>query len=334
MLFIFLAAVLFFSLAIFYIFFYGNPPEPKKNIIWGVNFSQMQAEHLGLDWKEFYSHLIADLGVKNIKLITNWDWIEGKKDDFYFDDVDWQLKTAQDNNINIIYVTGMKTGRWPECHIPQWAKGLSKEQQQAEILKYLKEVILKYKDNKTITAWQVENEPLFPFGQCPWIDVKFLKKEVDFVKSLDSSRPVIVSDSGEGSSWFRAASIGDIVGTTLYRKIWFTLPVGRGIYINEIFTPITYWNKAQIIKKIFGKKVICVELQAEPWINGSFKDSSLAEQAKTMNLEQFKLNIDFAKKTGFDAFYLWGAEWWYWMKEKQSQPQIWNEAAKLFRGEI
>ena len=29
-------------------------------------------------------------------------------------------------------------------------------------------------------------------------------------------------------------------------------------------------------------------------------------------------------------FYLWGAEWWYWMKEKQNKPEIWDEAKKLF----
>ena len=53
-----------------------------------------------------------------------------------------------------------------------------------------------------------------------------------------------------------------------------------------------------------------------------------------MNLEQFKKNIEFAKKTGLKEFYLWGAEWWYWMKEKQNKPEIWNEAKKLFQDYI
>jgi hypothetical protein len=48
-----------------------------------------------------------------------------------------------------------------------------------------------------------------------------------------------------------------------------------------------------------------------------------------MNLEKFRKNIEFAKKTGLDEFYLWGAEWWYWLKEKQNQPEIWKEAKKL-----
>ena len=37
------------------------------------------------------------------------------------------------------------------------------------------------------------------------------------------------------------------------------------------------------------------------------------------------------KKTGLDTFYLWGVEWWYWMKTAQNQPAIWTEAKTLFK---
>ncbi len=211
------AIVLTLILIVFCYFFVGKAPK-AKNILWGVNFSQMQAEALRIDWRKTYLALFDELGVKNIKLLTQWDWIEGKKDDYYFKDIDWQIKEAESRGVKIIYVVGMKTGRWPECHIPSWAQGLSKKEQQAEIIKYIKEVILRYKSSKTITAWQVENEPLLVFGQCPWYDKSFLKKEVELVKSLDNTRPVIVSDSGELSSWFGVAKIGDIIGTTMYRK--------------------------------------------------------------------------------------------------------------------
>ena len=49
-----------------------------------------------------------------------------------------------------------------------------------------------------------------------------------------------------------------------------------------------------------------------------------------MNLDQFKKNIAYAKKTGFDQFYLWGAEWWYWLKDEHNRGEIWNEAKNLF----
>jgi len=72
---------------------------------------------------------------------------------------------------------GMKTPRWPECHLPQWAKNLAKSDQQDQILAMLSTIVQRYHNNSEITSWQVENEPLFRFGECPWIDEEFLKKK-------------------------------------------------------------------------------------------------------------------------------------------------------------
>ncbi len=328
--------IIFFIILIFLLFFtiylfIGAPPRAEK-INWGVNFSQKHAQDLGLDWKVSYLALLDDLKVKNIKLITHWDLIELEKGKYNFEDLDWQIKMTEEKEANLILVIGVKTGRWPECHIPQWAQDLSKEEQQKEISELLKQLVLRYRDRVSIWAWQVENEPFFPFGGCPWTDTDFLKKEIDLVKSLDLSpsgkeRPIIISDSGEFSFWIRAARLGDIVGNTLHRKAWFE---ELRFYVRYPFPPTYYWRRAKIIRKFFNKKVICVELQAEPWGPKLLYDSPLEEQEKTMNLEQFKKNIEFARKTGFDTFYLWGAEWWYWMKTKQDQPEIWQEAKKLF----
>jgi len=323
----FLFGILAFLLLIFCYLFIGTPPQAKE-ISWGVNFSQKHAQNLGLDWKETYSALLDDLKVKNIKLITHWDLIELNEGKYYFEDLDWQIKKAEEKDARLLLVIGMKTGRWPECHIPGWAKNLNKEEQQKEILEMIEEVVLRYRDRASVGAWQVENEPFFPFGECPWVDKNFLKKEIDLVKSLDSqSRPIVISDSGEGSLWVNAAKFGDIVGTTLYKKVWFRQ---LGNYIYYPFPPTFYWRKAQLIEKIFNKKVVVIELQAEPWGPKLLYESPLEEQEKTMNLERFKANIEFAKKTGLDEFYLWGGEWWYWLKEKQNKPEIWQEAKKLF----
>lgn len=310
--------------------FLGRAPEQKR-ITWGVDFSQMQSEALKLDWKKNYLALMEDLGVKQIKLHTQWDFVEGKKDDFFFDDIDWQIKQAESHGTSIIYVVGMKTGRWPECHLPTWNNDLSKQEQQAELLKYIQEVVERYKGSKAIVAWQAENEPLFNFGQCPWYDKDFLTKEVAFIKSIDPSHPVLVSDSGEQSWWFGAAKAGDIVGTTMYRKLWFHIVDGMGFYGVFPVPPVFYYRKAQLIKYLFNKDVICVELQAEPWAYKLFYDVPLAEQEKTMNLQQFKDNITYAKATGLTTFYFWGSEWWYWLKEQQNKPEIWNYAREIFQ---
>ncbi len=322
-----MSCILIFLLLVIIFFFVGKSSEAEK-IVWGVNFSQKHARDLGLDWKETYSALIDELGVKYIKLAAQWDLIEPENEEYDFKDLDWEIKKAEEKGVELLLAIGMKTPRWPECHIPEWAENLTKKEQQKEILEMLEEIVLRYRGSQAIWAWQIENEPFFTFGQCPWVDKDFLKKEIELVKSLDEQkRPVVISDSGEGSFWIQAAKVGDIIGTTMYKKVWVHQ---LETYITYPLPPTFYSRKAKIIEKLFGKEVICVELQAEPWGPQLLYYSPLSEQEKTMDLEQFRKNIEFARKTGFDKFYLWGAEWWYWMKEKQGQPEIWNEAGRLF----
>ena len=325
-LFLFVVIILLF---LTYYFFIALAPK-AEHITFGIDFSKEYAILLGLDWKKAYVAMLSDLKVRNIKLLNQWDVIESEKDVFNFQDADWQLLKAKSYGAEVIYVVGMKTGRWPECHIPSWADSLSKEQQQDAVLQYVKTTILRYKDDASIVAWQAENEPFYSFGVCPWYDDDFVKKEVALIKSIDPEKPVIISDSGEQSLWFKAAKVGDIVGTTMYRKVWVHLPAGYGFYIDYPLPAVAYFNKAQIIQAIYGKKVINVELQAEPWVS-SISADSLVKQQESMNVNQFKKNIEYAKESGLDTFYFWGYEWWYYMKEKQDSPEIWNEAKNYFK---
>ncbi len=321
-----LSGILIIFLILIAYFFVGKPEKAEK-IIFGVNFSQKHSAGLELDWKENYLALLDDLEVREIKLLTHWDLLEPERDNFSFGDLDWQINEAGKREAKIILVMGMKTGRWPECHIPEWAKELEKKEQQERILKLIQEIVLRYSQLEAINVWQVENEPFFSFGTCPWKSKDFLKQEVDLVRSLDPSRPILITDSGEGSLWIEAAKLGDIVGTTMYKKVWID-QLNR--YVDYLIPSIFYRRKADLIQKVFNKEVMIVELQAEPWGPKLLYDLPLEEQKKTMNLEQFKYNIDFAEETGFGKIYLWGAEWWYWMKTKQEQPEIWIEAKSLF----
>lgn len=290
----------------------------------------MQAEQLGLNWREAYLAILRDLGARNIKLHTQWDFVEGRKGEYYFADIDWQVRQAERYGAKLIYVAGMKTGRWPECHLPDWGEEISQEEQQEALLEYVSNIVARYKASTAVAAWQAENEPLFKFGECPWYDEEFLKKEVALIKAIDPSRPVVISDSGEQSWWLKAGSIADVVGTTMYRKVWVYLAEGYGFYLDIPISPATYWLRAKMVHQFFGKRVINVELQAEPWAGRLLYDVPLEEQEKTMNLQKFKKNISYAKRSGLDEFYLWGTEWWFWLKEKHGKPEIWNEAKKLF----
>ena len=168
------------------------------------------------------------------------------------------------------------------------------------------------------------------FGECPALDKDFLDKEIDLVRSLDN-RPIIITASGELSSWISEAKRADILGTTLYRIVW-------NKYLGNLrypFPPVFYQKRADLIKRFFGvQKVIVVELAVEPWGQTLLYELPLEEQLKSMNLEEFKKTIQYAKETGFEEVYLWGAEWWYWLKTAQDDKLIWDEAKELWRNSL
>jgi len=321
------------ALLIFFLFFVGFlffwHPKISEKIEWGVVFSQKQCDYLNLDWKKVYLGILDDLKVKNVKLISHWDLIEPKEGKFNFEDLDWQIKEAEKRGVKIILVIGRKTGRWPECHIPNWITQNSKVKSQnyeEAVLNFIKTVVERYKNSNSVLAWQIENEPFFPFGICPKIEKNTIKKEFELVKALDS-RPTVLVDSGEYSFWIKAAKLADIVGITLHRKVYSDQ---LKIYLSLPFPPSYYFLKKLFINKFFKKEVILAELQAEPWCKTPILiNCPQKEQKITMNFDQFKKNIEFAKKAGFKKIYFWGVEWWYQQKT-QNQPQFWEKAKEIF----
>jgi hypothetical protein len=308
------------------LYLFVGSATPAAHITWGVNFSERHAMNFGLDWKAVYTALLTDLGARHVKTLADWDILEPARDSFAFANLDFQVREAERAGAKLIVVLGMKTGRWPECHVPEWAKGLSKEEQQAQVKELLTAAVTEFKSSPAVLAWQVENEAMFPFGDCPWYDTAFLKEEVALVKSLDPTRQVVVTDSGELPLWWAAASIGDVVGTTLYRTVWFS-QLDR--YLDYPLPPVFYGRKAALVNLIFGKAVWNVELQAEPWGRTLLYNLPLDEQRKTMTPEKFAPIVEYARETGLDTFYLWGAEWWYWMKEVYDDSGMWNAAKDL-----
>ncbi len=314
------------------------PVKTASNIKCGLSFSQKQSAALGLDWKENYLAILNELKPKYLRLSTHWDLIEVEPGYYNFSDLDWQIEQARENNVSLILAIGMRTPRWPECHLPNWVKNLSTREQQDKVNELIKQIILRYRDEATIIAWQVENEPFFLFGECPARQKGFLDEEVKLVKSLDN-RPIITTDSGEWSFWIKTAKRGDIFGISLYRRVWSTtfsfvhkiFPfIPAGFYFDYPFPPQFYSLRVKMIEKLLNKRVIVAELQAEPWLAQSLTNFS-EEFTRTMDFEKFKEMIEFAKKTGLDEFYLWGSEWWYFMKIKQNDLRFWEEAAQLLK---
>lgn len=300
--------------------------KPIERPTFGLTFSRFKAEYLNLDWRETYLAVLDDLKVKHLRLAAYWPDIEPQIDSFDFSNLDWQINEAEKRGAKIILAVGLRLPGWPECHLPEWAKDLDEDTKQMKVLDLIGRVVKRYQNRSSIVAWQVENEPFLKhFGLCPELDQHFFEQELALVRFLDS-RPIIISASGELSTWFDETHYADILGITIYRATWNKYFK----YFYYPYPPIFYYLRGQLIKFLTYKRIIVVELQAEPWTpEGRLTELTFREQYKTMNLERFKNTINYAKRTGFDEFYFWGGEWWYWLK-KMGDSSIWEEARNLW----
>lgn len=310
-------------------YLYVGTPQVASDITWGANFSNKQAEDLGLDWQETFTALMDEGNIKDFRIPIYWDELEGVENEYDFSKWDWQLEELAKRDGQAILAIGFKLPRWPECRTPDWlrANDLKDLNFSKNLFQMLRTVVVHYRDNPTVSAWQIENEPLLTFGVCPEADKELLDKEIELVRKLDPSRPIIITDTGEFSFWIEAGKRADIVGSTLYRIIH---DPRLGFVEYKLINPTTYARKVKFLHLWKPNvDVIVTELQAEPWVTVlPISENSLEEQYRTMSPEQFAKNIDFARRTGIDTFYLWGAEWVYWLKT-QGEVDIWNQMRVL-----
>ena len=164
------------------------------------------AGQFGLDCQERYGAIFEDLGIRHVRIPIYWNDVEGRPGEYDFTAIDWQIAEAEKYDAEVVAALGQKLPRWPECHLPEWALGLAPEARKEALLKYIKTVIERYSTSQAVKTWQIENEPFLPFGECQDKPSLWLDEEIALARSLDSSRPGMVTDSGELSLWITAAN--------------------------------------------------------------------------------------------------------------------------------
>lgn len=303
-------------------------PAPEQ-ITYGMSFNTMYARELGLDWKATYDAILGELGVRHLRLAAHWPMIEPVKDTYNFEELDYQIQEAEKVNATVVLAVGRRLPRWPECHIPQWAREKSWDDQKLEIREYIKTVVNRYKDSPTIQYWQVENEPyltVFAYEHCGKFDETFLEEEIALVKSLDPNHPVLVTDSGNLGTWTGAYRHGDAFGTSVYVYFW-NPELGQ---FKTFLPPWFYRAKEKAIALWYGEKpTMLIELSAEPWLVEPVVNVSIETQYTRMDVEKFNTILEYARGTHYDTEYLWGAEWWYWLK-MQNENAMWDRGKELF----
>jgi hypothetical protein len=297
----------------------------------GVSFSIKYARELGLDWKETYLALVDELGVKRLRLMSYWDQSEERRNEYRFEDLDWQVREAERRGVKVSLAIGVRQPRWPECHQPKWAEELQKsnpDQWRQELFEYVGVVVDRYKHSPAIISWQLENEALnTSFGICTDHNRERLEQEFQVVKQHDKRIPVMVSVSNEFGLPLGKPR-GDIVGFSVYKRVYETKFLKT--YFNYPLPARWHGLRAGIVEVFLKQPVMIHELQTEPWGPDQTWNLTLEEQNKSMDAARVKKHVEYAKRSGIREMYLWGGEWWYWRKHKLAEPTVWEAAMTIF----
>ena len=303
--------------------------EKPEQIMYGISYNVPYVLELGLNPDEVFDAFLNELKVRNFRMSAHWTLIEPEQGVYDFAWMDRDIEKAEAADAKIIFGVGRRLPRWPECHIPSWAQSLSWEEQKVEIREYITAVVNRYKDSKAITHWQVENEPylgLFAHDYCGDLDESFLEEEIALVKSLDPTRPILVTDSGNLGTWNNAYSHGDSFGTSVYVYFW-NPELGQ---FKTLLPPWFYRVKENSMALIHGdKETFLIELSLEPWLLEPVTEVPVDVQYSRMDIEKFNEIIEYARDTRYETQFLWGGEWWYWL-HKQGHSEMWERGTQLF----
>ena len=293
--------------------------------VYGATFSPGYAQYLGLNADEVYLAMLDELHLRQIRIPVHWNDIQWEANGERFWDVDWLMDEAAKRNVQVILVIGNKVPRWPECYTPGWTADLSEADYEQALLDYVDLIVTRYRTHPALERWQVENESLFTFGDCPKLDYKLLRREVAHVRALDNEHPIQLTVSGEQQLWVSVASDADILGTSMYRKValpngWpFTFPIPARLYTLQTLSVALLLDK-----------VVISELQVEPWLVKDYREYSIDQAAELFTPRQLAAYLSYARSSGLNEISLWGVEWWYYLKQN-GRPELWNAGREYLK---
>jgi hypothetical protein len=295
---------------------------PLQTYNFGVSFSQKRALEKDLDWRANYLALLDDLEIRKFRLMSYWDMGEPDRGNFQLDDLDWQMDEAAKRDAKVSLAIGLRQPRWPECHEPAWAKALDGHEWKQALYAYIEVIVKRYEDHPALESWQLENEFFNEFfGPCDKPDRERLYEEIDLVREL-SDKPLWLSLADQHGLPIRGPA-PDKYGYSVYRIVYNDNVVPFYMWYP---TPLWYHNARTAVIKLMhpGSDFFIHELQLEPWGHIDTSGLTIEEQNISMSQDQIRRNVRFAAQLGMEDMYAWGAEWWYWRKEKFGDYSIWE----------
>lgn len=304
--------------------------EQAEPLQFGVSFIPDYAQSLGVDPQANLDGLLS-IGVKQLRLVSYWSDMEQSPGQYDFSQLDWEFQKAEAAHAKVILTLGLRQPRWPECHMPAWATSEPLSVWQPQLESFMKVTVERYKNSPSLESYQLENEYFLKgFGGCTDFSRQRLVSEYNLVKSLDSSKQIIVGRSNNALGVPLGQPQPDQFSISVYKRVWDAGVTHR--YLEYPFPAWYYGFVAGTQKMVTHKDMIIGELQAEAWPpNGqTIPETSLAEQNKSMNAQRLQDRFQYGQATGMRDIILWGGEYWYYRMVVLHDPSLWNVAQQEF----
>ncbi len=294
----------------------------------GTTFIPSYARYYDLDPETTLHAIISDLGIRHFRLVSYWDEIEKSPGQYDFTELDWQFKQIEQVNGTVSLSIGLRQPRWPECHMPSWAHGDTKDQWYPKLTAFMQKVMERYKTSPALRSYQLENEYFMSvFGECTDFSRDRLIDEAALVRRIDPDHKLIISRSNNWGGVPVGQPRPDTFAISVYKRVWDKTLTKR--YVEYPHPAWFYASLAGWGELLTGKNMIIHELQAEPWPPDiGVKDASIVEQNKSLDAHRLSDRISYGEATGMREIYLWGSEMWYWRKVKQGDSSLWNAVKK------
>ena len=322
------------------------PIQPPGSTLLGISFRPLQAEAFGLGARETLRTLL-DLPFSLIRLGAYWNRLERKPGAFDPRELDGQIDASERSGKQVIVCVGaVKTFGYPEFFAPDHhllggiregalVRPISHPALLEAAVAFVSRVVERYRDRKSIVAWQVEHEAVDPLGmEHSWrLSTSFVENEIQAVRRVDSTRPILLNGYLPNSrleqlpQWWRtrdqgdslelAAQLADIVGIDYYPR---HALLGAGPWTAYLNGSMDSWKRVAGMLRASSRtrdlRLMITEAQAEPWERVTTPPSALPGAMYSCPPDQVIANYNgimhgaHAAGLNLEAYLFWGAEYW------------------------
>jgi hypothetical protein len=318
---------------------------------YGVNFSCKRAQFFGEDCAALFTRVLTELDVRHVRLSVYWSDVEGEPGVYDFHAIDDLLAIADAHDARVTVTIGMKAQRFPEYWLPTWLRLAAQIPPdvfpedspliQKHLFPFLEAAARHVGDHPAVEAIQVENEPFVHFeGHANGWRIRrdFLAREIATVRAADPGRhPIVVSHASwlrRDDTWRWILEHADVLAQSVYTKRqrgpwpWlYIFPYRLGHFTPNLPGQAKAAHAA-------GKTLWIAELQAEPYEQPTVDVRRIpTHAAASFSPRWFRENIKLARRSGATRVYLWGVEWWYYLRDTRGEPELWETARALLAGE-